>query len=90
MSATEHWAVFIDNTSDKSHLIHLLLEGNLPEPFKTFQGKNGTLFSPLAVERFMDEEDRHGIQNIDHRFGTISQIHVQRGTEKGFATLYSY
>ncbi len=62
MSATEHWAIFIDNTSDKSHFIDLLLEANPPEPFKTFQDKNGALFSPLALERFMDEEDRHGIK----------------------------
>jgi len=59
MSSTEHWAVFIDNTSDKGHFIDLFLEGNPPEKFQTLRNKKGSLFSKLALERFMDEEDRH-------------------------------
>lgn len=59
MPPTKHWAVFIDNTSDKGHLIDLLLEGHPPRHFQALQGKKGTLFSKLALERYMDEEDRH-------------------------------
>ena len=54
-----HWAIFIDNTSKKGHLIDMLLQGNPPENFQGFQDAKGVLFSKLAVERYIDEEDRH-------------------------------
>lgn len=59
MPSTKHWAVFIDNTSDKGLLIDLLLEGYPPKLFQALRGKKGAFFSKLALERFMDEEDRH-------------------------------
>jgi len=55
-----HWAIFLENTSKKSHLIDLLLQGNLPENFQGFQTAKGILFSKLEIEHFIDEEDRHG------------------------------
>ncbi|HET8737463.1 MAG TPA: hypothetical protein VFM69_12785, partial [Pricia sp.] len=60
MSPTSHWAVFIDNTSEKGHLIDMLLGGDYPAYFKSLENQKGALFSQLALERFMDEEDRHG------------------------------
>ncbi|MGB7395486.1 MAG: ATP-binding cassette domain-containing protein [Pricia sp.] len=67
MPSKEHWAVFINNTSDKSHFIDMILRGNLPEYFMTLQDKKGAIFSPLALEQFMDEENRHG-----HRILTVA------------------
>ena len=58
----EHWAIFLDNTSKKGHLIDLLLHGNPPENFQGLQDAKGALFSKIAVERYIDEEDRHGIK----------------------------
>ncbi len=58
----EHWAIFLDNTSKKGHLIDLLLLGNPPENFQGLQDAKGALFSKIAVERYIDEEDRHGIK----------------------------
>lgn len=62
MSKTENWAIFTDNTSEKSYLIKLLLEGRPPTKLKIFRQKKGMLFSKLALEHYMDEEDRHGIK----------------------------
>lgn len=59
MSPTTHWAIFIDNTSEKGHLIDLLLQGHPSEHFKSLRGAQGVLFSKLAVEHYIDEEDRH-------------------------------
>lgn len=56
----EHWAIFLDNTSNKGYFIDLLLQGHPPKKFQAFQDAKGTLFSKLAIERFIDEEDRHG------------------------------
>ena len=55
-----HWAIFIDNTSNNGYLIEMLLQENPPKNFKGLQGANGILFSKLAIERYIDEEDRHG------------------------------
>jgi len=57
-----HWAIFIDNTSDKSHLVNSLLLGNPPTALSEFKDRKGALFSKLALERFMVEEDRHDIK----------------------------
>ncbi|WP_373518255.1 ATP-binding cassette domain-containing protein [Pricia sp.] len=56
----EHWAIFLDNTSNKDYLIDLLLQGHPPKKFQAFQGAKGSLFSKIAIKRFIDEEDRHG------------------------------
>ncbi|MFK7812359.1 MAG: ATP-binding cassette domain-containing protein [Maribacter sp.] len=55
----KHWAVFITNDSNKSKFIRKLLNGLVSE-FKSIEGKRGTLFSKLALEQFIDKEDRHG------------------------------
>ena len=60
MPSTENWAVFIDNTSEKGEFIDSLSEGHPHKEFKEFEGKSGILFSRLALERFIEEEERHG------------------------------
>ncbi|WP_273566146.1 ATP-binding cassette domain-containing protein [Maribacter halichondriae] len=60
----KHWAIFIDNSSDKSHLIDELLNHPANIGFKELNGQRGILFSKLALEQFMDEEERHGIKTI--------------------------
>ncbi len=57
-----HWAIFIDNTSDKTHFIESLLDGNPPTDLSKLKGRKGALFSKLALEQFMVEEDRHDIK----------------------------
>lgn len=64
----EHWAVFINNESQKSEFIRSLLNGRPPKALEAFKRMNGSLFSKLAIERLMDQEDRHGTKIItkDH------------------------
>lgn len=72
----EHWAIFLDNTSNKVHLINLLLQGHPPKNFQALQDTKGVLFSKLAVERYIDEEDRHGTKvltaNVDQPLKSMS------------------
>jgi molybdate transport system ATP-binding protein len=56
----KHWAIFIDNTSDKGHVIDSIMGGNPPKGFEALKDLQGSLFSKLALEKFIDEEDRHG------------------------------
>ncbi|MGB6152006.1 MAG: ATP-binding cassette domain-containing protein [Pricia sp.] len=56
----EHWAIFIDNRSNISHFIDILLKGHLPEKFKAFKDSKGALFSKLTVAHYIEEEERHG------------------------------
>lgn len=58
----EHWAIFIDNTSKKTDFIRRLLK----EPsLLNLDKQKGVLFSKIALERYMDEEDRHGKKIIN-------------------------
>ncbi|MEP3211221.1 MAG: ATP-binding cassette domain-containing protein [Maribacter sp.] len=54
----QHWAIKITNDANKSKLVRKLLGGTVDE-FSFLNGLQGMLFSPLALERFIDEEDRH-------------------------------
>ena len=60
----EHWAIFTDNTSKKSQFIDSLLKSPPPNGFQTLIGLRGALLSKLAIERFIDEEDRHGTKVV--------------------------
>lgn len=60
MSKKNHWAIFTDNTSDKSYLIDLFVRENAPEYFDELNRLKGAVFSKLALEKFIEEEDRHG------------------------------
>lgn len=62
----QHWAIFIDNNSDKTKLVRHLLKptSELPKQLSFLQALKGGLFSKLALIQFMDSEDRHGIKLI--------------------------
>ncbi|CAM4247686.1 ATP-binding cassette domain-containing protein [Zobellia roscoffensis] len=60
----KHWAIFIANTSHKKELIKALFEVPLPKGFDQLTNLQGALLSKLAVERFIDIEDRHGAKII--------------------------
>ncbi len=59
MDHNKHWAVFIDNKSNKGYFINQLLNTKVPVGFEALQGLHGALFSKLALDRFIDEEERH-------------------------------
>ncbi len=60
MTQTQHWAVFIDNQSNKQGLIRQLLNYDRPpQPLDALKGLKGALFSKLALDNFIEEEVRH-------------------------------
>ena len=59
MTKKLHCAIFIDNRSDKGHLLESLLDGDPPLGFDALKGLKGVLFSKIALEAFMEEEERH-------------------------------
>jgi molybdate transport system ATP-binding protein len=60
----KHWAVFIDNTSDKTSFVEDLLNSQMPQVFESFDGLRGALFSKLALIKLINEESRHGDSGI--------------------------
>ena len=60
----KHWAVFIDNASDKTSFIEAVLNSNMPQVFEPLDGLKGALFSKLALTKLIDEESRHGDSGI--------------------------
>jgi molybdate transport system ATP-binding protein len=65
MGKASHSAVFIDNQSDKAHLLHQLMKGPFPSAFSALENKKGALFSKLELDRYIEEEERH-----DHKILT--------------------
>lgn len=59
MGQKKHWGIFIDNTSDKGNVIDSIMGGTPPKGFEALKDLQGSLFSKLALEKFIDEEDRH-------------------------------
>lgn len=59
MGQRQHWAIFINNRSDKGYAVDLLMHGTDLELFAGLKGQKGALFSKLELDRFMDEEERH-------------------------------
>ena len=66
----KHWAVFIDNNSDKTSFVEDLLNSQIPQVFEPLDGLKGALFSKLALIKLIDEESRHGDSGIT---GSASQ-----------------
>jgi len=68
MTQKQHWAVFIDNQSNKQGLIQqLMAEDKPPQELEFLKGLKGALFSKLALDNFIEEEVRH-----DQKFLTPS------------------
>ncbi|MEG3657200.1 ATP-binding cassette domain-containing protein [Arenibacter palladensis] len=65
MKKSIHWAVFINNNSQKDQFIKNVLEGPLPKGFEALENLQGALFSKITLNQFIDEEERHGIQIIN-------------------------
>jgi len=56
---TVHWAIFIDNDSHKEQFV-LVVVNQSHADFKEFDTQKGALLSPLALTKFVDQEERHG------------------------------
>lgn len=60
----QHWAIFIDNDSNKTKILKELLQGQLEGQLSFLNNLQGTLFSKLTLSHFLEEEDRHGAKII--------------------------
>ncbi len=69
MTKKLHCAIFIDNRSEKGHLLESLLDGDPPMGFDALKGLKGALFSKLALEAFMEEEERHDTKILTENKG---------------------
>ncbi len=54
-----HWVIHINNNSAKKHFITEFLKGNVPKELQVYSKKSGGLFSQIALEKLIFEEDRH-------------------------------
>ena len=55
-----HWAIFVNNESDKQGLIRKFMGGSLlPEEFAFLSDLKGAEFSKRAIDCFIEEEARH-------------------------------
>ena len=52
-----HFAIYISNTDDKRQLIERLISGDIMHEFTKLKG---SLFSEITVNKFIEEERRHG------------------------------
>ncbi|SNZ01842.1 ATP-binding cassette domain-containing protein [Flagellimonas pacifica] len=64
MNQPKNYAILIDNKSQTKVLVSDLLKGILKNDFPALDKQSGLLFSRSEVERFMDEEERHGTKII--------------------------
>jgi len=55
-----HYAIFGTNFSVKGKLIQQLLKGNPPTELKELQKKKGLLFSESVLNKFIEEDYKHG------------------------------
>ncbi|MFT6369264.1 MAG: molybdate transport system ATP-binding protein [Maribacter sp.] len=70
----QHWAILINNASQKSTFIAAILGQTHPN-FKAFKNQKGALFSPLAIASFVNQEERYGttaLKNAQQPLKTMS------------------
>ncbi len=78
---SKHWAIGINNESRKSEFIRSILKGNPPKELEALTSLNGALFSKLAIERFIDEEERHG-EKVITKHTEQSLLSMSSGEQK--------
>ncbi len=59
MIRNAHWAIFSINSSHKSDFINDLLNGRVSPVFRHLKGLQGALFSKIALDVYLEDEDRH-------------------------------
>ena len=59
-----HWGILIDNKTSKVDLLDSILEAKANSPFEALIDLNGAMFSPLELQRLIEEEERHDIKIV--------------------------
>ncbi len=57
MNLNHHFAIYISNNDNKVELIEKIISGDINS---IFLGVNGAVFSEVTLNKFIDEEQRHG------------------------------
>lgn len=74
----KHLAIYISNSFDKESLIKTIFFGEL---IPSFSSLNGALFSEIVLNKFIDEEIRHGNINVATQTKN-SLLHSSEGERK--------
>ena len=59
-----HLGVLMDNSTPKVDLVNSILKGLQNSPFEALSDLTGALFSPLELQRLIEEEERHDIKVV--------------------------
>ncbi len=81
MDNNEHWAVFIDNSSNIRAFTQALFSKSPPKTFESLANLKGALFSKLTLLKFLDEESRHGHSGLSFK-GKQSLQSMSSGEQK--------
>ena len=85
MANTNHWAIFLSDKADKQLLAAQLLSNKMPPAFKGLNGLQGVLFSAIAINGLIEEEERH--QQVEVAKATNRQLRSLSGGEQKKALL---
>ena len=85
MAITNHWAVFLSDKANKQLLAAQLLSNKMPAAFEGFNGLQGVLFSAIAINELIEEEERH--QQVEVAKATNRQLRFLSGGEQNKALL---
>ena len=69
----EHWGIFTNNQTNKKELVKKL-ENNAFSNIINLDGQKGKLFSQLALQKFMEEEEKHGTKSISTEFQALKTM----------------
>jgi len=69
-----HWAIYLDNNSNKKDFIKDFQHGKIPVALQDFEHKSGSLFSPFTLEKLIDEEDKHDIKIISNEHQSLKTM----------------
>lgn len=61
----EHWAIYITNSSPVDAFVDSVLHNDPPDLLRVLSGQKGALFSQKAVDRFIEEEERHDLKLLN-------------------------
>ncbi len=64
-----HCGIIVFTAVNKNTFVSALLNGNAHPPFDFFNGKSGVLFSDMAIQKFIKEEDKHQALTITRKKG---------------------
>ena len=65
MNGINNWVIFLSNKADKSLLIKRLLQKQVPQIFDGLYSGEGQLFSAIAVNELIAEEEQHDYVEVD-------------------------